>query len=256
MNYELRLFEDIVNGHLSPYHSSNYDTAAYRKYLSEKHQVCYVVTVATFRKIRGKFVFYRKSVFNSLNPTADIEPNGQLGLFESMPLEDVATEVYTLLDVSREEISSVEHLNRSNVSVLRIRQVVDCYELPEKEVRYYYYAELMAEEARRIKQEIQKTVFEFRTVNETKLYIHKLQQSIIHLSYQVGRMFTDKEQRAIYETAKEFSNTDIMNCCYIILERLLRFLEKNYLQYIDENIQIPFRSSLLKSYGIPQKLGL
>jgi hypothetical protein len=70
------------------------------------------------------------------------------------------------------------------------------------------------------------------------------------------KLLNSKEQNNIYLPSVNFSNTDILNLTFISLEELIRFVEKNYLNYIDKNIQIPYRSSLLKIYNIDEKLNL
>jgi hypothetical protein len=255
MEYEFRLFESIINGPLSPFRAviSGLD---YRTPLEQKHSSCHIITTATFKKQGKKYELHGKTVVNSLNPNVYKELSKQGDLFESIPTTHLAAEVLTALDIQPHDVSGMEVINNRHTTTLRIKQEIACSSIPDREARYYYYTDLINDEIVRIKQEMQKTVFEFRTPNEIELYIHNMQQSLINLCYQLLKQMGAGEQNNIYSTVHAFTKTDILNYCFIALEKLLRFLEKHYLKYLDGNIQIPFRSSLIKTYQIPEKLEL
>lgn len=254
MDYEFGLFDSVINGPLSPFRSSPTDTLKYRAHLAEKYPTCYFIILASFKRMGTKYILESKTVANSLNTSIYEGLSRQQDLFQEMPAEHLAFDVYKLLEIKEADVYSIEYLNQSTKSVLRIKQIMACEDLEPSEARYYYYADILRDETVRIKQEMQRAVFEFRKPKEIQLYIHNMQQSIINLSYQVLRLYSDKQLNTIYHPAETFTDVDILNCCFIALERLLRFFEKHYLKYIDENIQVPFRSSLIKLYRIPEKL--
>ncbi|MCD6065868.1 MAG: hypothetical protein K0S33_694 [Bacteroidetes bacterium] len=254
MEYELHLFEALVNGPM-PSILPIEEGTSYRSVLNKKHGSCEHVTVATFGRSGRKFVLKEKSIINSLNPSYE-DISSQTNLFENVPADHLAREVLALLHIDKSNVKSVEVENKQGKSIVRIRQKIQCESLPEVEARYYYYCDVMRNEILRIKRHIQTAVFEFRTPKEIELYVHNMQQSLISLCFRALRQLLPGDQSTIYKTSTEFTDTDILKSCFISLERILRFLEKHYLKYVDENIQIPFRSSLIKTYRIAEKLEL
>src|SRR5690606_20380660 len=51
-----------------------------------------------------------------------------------------------------------------------------------------------------------------------------------------------------------YEKIDCLKITYIYLEKLLRFIEKEYRNYLNVNIQIPYRSILVQEFEITNKL--
>nr|WP_315202032.1 hypothetical protein [uncultured Flavobacterium sp.] len=58
----------------------------------------------------------------------------------------------------------------------------------------------------------------------------------------------------LYQFSNNYDKIDCLKITYIYLEKLLRFIEKEYRNYLNENIQIPYRSTLVKEFEITNKL--
>lgn len=253
MDYEFQLFEKIIHGNLSPIVDHQKNIENYISYLQERHGQCYNLTTATFKKNKNKFILQNRKSINSLHPLAKKNSNIQFDLFQNMPVNELSDDVCKSLNLRFEKVLSVSYSQQPNSTILHIREVLNWDEITFKEAKYYYYNDLLKEEVIRIKQTIKKEVFHFKSNEKTEHYIHKLQQALVNLCFQLMKLLNNKEHD-IYEAAINFTNTDILNLTFISLEKLLRFFEKNYLNYIDQNIRIPCRSALFKIYNINDKL--
>lgn len=254
MKYEFEIFERIINGNLSPFSQSADDLKKYALLLKDKHQSCYNIIIANFKKTGSKYSLLNKKVVSSLHPAAIEFVNPQSDLFQSMSIDELSPDVCKLLEVQKKSIVKISYSNFPNKTTLSIKEVRNCESIPGNEARYYYYNELLKEEILRIKESIKAKIFELANDEETEHYINKLQKALINLSFQIIKFFNPKQQQDLYKYADEFTDVDILNLCFISLEELMRFFEKNYLNYIDKDIKIPYRSALIKIYNVNQKL--
>ncbi|MEO6301724.1 MAG: hypothetical protein ABIP51_01000 [Bacteroidia bacterium] len=254
MKYELQLFERIISGDLSPFTDGLQDPLKYNRAIRKKHEQCFSYTVASFKKVKNKFSLIDKKVMSSLHPLAEKLVQPQQNLFKVADIQDIAPDAYKLLKLNRQNIVNVSYSQLPNKTTIYIKETRHCEEIPYAEAKYYYYNDVLKDEVERLKETIKEAVFTHGSSGETEEYIHKQQQAVINLCYQVIKMLDVDQQGDIYKSATEFTDIDILNLVYIKLEVLLRFFEKNYFNYINKNIQVPYRSALLKIYNITEKL--
>jgi hypothetical protein len=254
LKYEFEIFERIISGDLSPFLQSSVDLKKYTFLLKEKHENCYNIVLANFKKTGSKYSLLNKKVISSLHPFANEVTNPQKDLFQKMAMDDLSSEVYKLLEIKKSSILSIAFSNLPNKTSLVIKETRDCESIPGNEARYYYYNDLLKSEVLRIKESIKNKIFDFANDDETEHYINKLQKALINLSFQIIKFFNAKQQQDLYKHADEFTDVDILNLCFLSLEELMRFFEKNYLNYIDKDIKIPYRSALIKIYNVNEKL--
>lgn len=256
MNYEFQLFDQIIQGNLSPIANQQNNSEHYIRYLQQRHSQCYNLIIGTFKRSKTKFVLQNKKEINSLHPSAAKLSNSQLDIFQDMPVNELSNDVIKALNLNKAIILSVHYKQQPNETILHIKSSLNWNEVEFKEIKYYYYNGILNEEVLRIKESIKEQVFNFKSTEKTEHFIHKLQQTLINLCFRLIKILNFKEQNDIYVPSVNFSNTDILNLTFIALEELIRFVEKNYLNYIDQNIHIPYRSALVKIYNINEKLSL
>lgn len=256
MRYEFELFERILNGDLSPFSECITDPLRYNKAIEEKHKACFNFIVATFKNNKSKFTLLEKKIISSLHPLADKSITPQQNLFQAADIENIAPAALKQLKLKSDNIVGISYSRQPNKTTIYIKEIRDCKTIPLIEAKYYYYNDLMKDEILRIKKAIKDAVFALKTPEDIEHYIHKQQHALISLCFHLSKLIDAKKQTDLYKLSVEFTDADILNLTYIRLEELLCFFEKNYLNYIDENIQIPYRSELVEMYGIQEKLEL
>lgn len=254
MCYEFKLFDTIIDGELLFENNENKDLEFYTHYLKQRHTNSFNLVSATFKKSKLKFTLQQSSVLNSLHPHAHKFYTEQLDLFQDMPINEVSNEVFALIHVLPQNVVSVHYKQLPSTTILHVKESITWESMSFAQAKYFYYNDIFKAEVNRIKEAIKLQVFNFSTEEDTVHYIHKLQQALINICYRLCKQLNIKEQNDIYKPAVNFTDTDILFLTFISLEDLLRFCEKNYFSYIDQNIRIPYKSSLFKIYKIDEKL--
>lgn len=254
MKYELEIFDRIISGNLSPFADCFDDPIKFNKAIKEKNENCFNYIVGSFKKSGSKFVLVDKKVVSSLHPLAEKLITPQQNLFQVADLEIIAPDAYKILQLKKQNIVSVSYSRQPNKTVIFIKETRNCDEIPCNEAKYYYYNDLLKEEVLRIKKTIKESVFGYTSSEDIEQYIHKQQHALVNFCFQLMKLLDCEKHNDVYKPAINFTDIDILNNVFISLEELLRFFEKNYLKYIDGNIQIPYRSALVKIYDITEKL--
>jgi hypothetical protein len=188
MNYEFQLFDQIIQGNLSPFAIQQNTTEQYINALKLKHDFCYNYVVASFSKTKSKFVLQNKKVINSLHPLATELSDNQLDLFQNMQLNELSNDVLKALEINKKEILNIHFLQKPNETILHIKMDLNWEEIDIKEIKYYYYNTILHNEVLRLKESIKEEVFNFKSNDKTEHFIHKLQQALINLCFRLMKL--------------------------------------------------------------------
>lgn len=161
-----------------------------------------------------------------------------------------------MLNIPVKEVISVTYTNSGKGSTFYINVKQSFTTIPYNEAKYYYYNQLLRAEVTAIKQIIKDHVPKLKNENAIRLFIQQFQHQLFDLSFYLLQCLQPGKSFDVFKPATQFSNRDIFNLTYIALEELLRFLENNYLHYLNKNIPIPYRSALVNNHNIPHKLAL
>ncbi len=252
----LRIFNSIIyGGELCPFTIIT-GASYYNNALAAKQPNYYNIVIGNFTLNGKKLILLNKSVISSLHPHVTELFTLPKSLTTLTDLTDVNTQVYKLLNIDVKHVISVSYSSALKRSTFYINVQKQCVDLPPHEAKYYYYNQLVQAEVARIKQIIKDQVSYFKIASAIQLYIHDFHHQIFSLSFNLLQFLRPGKSFDVYAPATRFTNRDILNLVYTSLEELLRFLENNYLQYINKNIPIPYRSALVNNNKIPEKLAL
>ncbi|MEO6301601.1 MAG: hypothetical protein ABIP51_00385 [Bacteroidia bacterium] len=226
----------------------------YNLALKENNGSCFNFIVASFKKKQSKLILSDKKTVSSLHPLVDKLITPQQNLFETADIDNIAPNAIKQLGIKKHNIVSISYSKQPNKVCIFIKEIRSCDDIPKNEAKYYHYNNLLKKSSEEIKLNIKNTVFQLTTIECIQQYIHKQQQAVINLCWQLMKLIAPIQKNNIYKTATTFTDADILNLTYIYLENLIRFIEKHYLKHIDENIQIPNRSALLKVNNTHEKL--
>lgn len=254
MQYEFELFDKIINEFSRPFVNQSANLNEYKSIFQSKFDAFYNIIVANFKKSNKGLVLNSKKVICSLHPEIDSINDQQISLFQDNVSEVLDSKALRMLRLKSDDIVNFGFQNSQSTNKIYIKVKSSYDSLQLNEARYYYYNLILKDEVARIKKSINEHVFSLRSQEEIEHYIHKLQQVLINLSFRVSKLFGSESRVDIYKSAQEFNDRDILYLIYISIEDLLRFFESSFLKYIDQNIQVPYRSDLAKLYNIPEKL--
>lgn len=104
------------------------------------------------------------------------------------------------------------------------------------QVLFADFKEAIKDETERIKNNLTKAIFIFRKRRAIKQYIRFHQREIIRLS---GYLLNYVPPKRIHTTSKSLDNALLCQQLYWSLEELLRFVEKHFTEYFDQDAWIP-----------------
>lgn len=105
-----------------------------------------------------------------------------------------------------------------------------------------------------IKSTIKQKVYNCNNKDEIEHYIQKTQYVFENLASRIINEINPTVSNDIYNLSIENNQKDCLKILYIHLEKLLRFIEKEYKSFLNVNIQVPLRTVLIKEAEISPKL--
>jgi hypothetical protein len=246
--YEFNLFDRIISGDLNPYFLDNPKSFDFVSALKSKYDTCFICTIATFKTSKGKSSLIAKKSYNALHPEVNNLFNLQTSLFDPNDIDFLSKKAFDSLKLNRKNILTYSLVNSPGKTILYFKETSSFDTLSFSEAKYYYYSELLKSEVQKIKLSINSIVIKCTSKVETEHYIHKTQQAVVSLTMQLLKLISPANINDMYKEASSFNNLDILNLTFIHLEVLSLFFEKEFPKYIDVNIQISHRSTLIESY--------
>lgn len=121
--------------------------------------------------------------------------------------------------------------------------------------QYFLYCyNLVKNENENVKTRIKERVFKLKSKEKIEHYIHIKQNAIENLAYRLVKEINPINSNELYEFSNEYNSNDCLKIVYIYLEKLLRFIEKEYSNYLNVNIRVPYRTILVNDFKITPKL--
>ncbi|MFC6876913.1 hypothetical protein ACFQZF_10415 [Flavobacterium myungsuense] len=127
-------------------------------------------------------------------------------------------------------------------------------ELPPKERFFLYCHQSLNLENQNIKLAIKEKVFKFKSKLKIEHYIHKNQLTIEYQLNKLIKQINPETNNELYEFLDKYDNSDCLKSIYRNLENLLVFIEKEYHDFLNVNIMVPWRTVLMNEYEIKPKL--
>lgn len=103
-----------------------------------------------------------------------------------------------------------------------------------------YYYQMAKHENKKIRNNCKNQVFMSTSTDQIELFIRKVQSGVNSLLDRTITEMAPASVQDIYLFSNQYQKSDYLKITYLHLEKLLRFLEKDYMQYIDPNRTVPF----------------
>ena len=211
----------------------------------------YLIYKVDFIKQQGKVNYEIKDVIHNLHPKFQ-----EIVFAESNSLSEYETFIPQILEDLNLTIYEVE-LRWSNhgdkETLFLIKQIL--FEKLSNEMRFFLYCfNTLKNENDKIKKLDKQTIFNFKSRERVELYIHKKQDALENLANRLIKDINPINTADLYVFSNQYDKMDCLKIAYIYLEKLLRFVEKEYKNYLNVNIQIPYRSILIKEFELTPKL--
>jgi len=253
MTYELSVFDELVYGSLSPFYNEGNNREIQLDYLNQHYRNCERITIGQFKKDKNSVIFQDKQMLFCIHPVARKYITNQLQLFQETEIDRIDQSILTELQIDSNSVKRVLHQKQLKKMSIGLIQDPHWEELCPANLKYYFYCGLLRQEKKKLIKSIKSKVHFFNSKEEIEQYIHKHQQSLIALCVKVLNQSNFEKKYNTCKIQEIYSDQDILNLIFHCLEKILRFIESNYLCFIDKNIPIPYRSKLIEEYELDGK---
>lgn len=254
MQYEFELFENLISDHSYPFIPKPEDKTDYVSLLKQVNTECFIVIIATFKKERNRLSLQKMHRVNSLHPSFKNIKKLQLTLFHDNIKSLLPPKAFKSLQIHPKDIISFSYTSQNHLSKFYITIKSSFEGISSKEARFYYKNFNITQEIERIKKSITSSIFQLKNTEEIEHYVHLQQQALTKLSVNLLQIIHHSNASQIFKPAVDFTESDILHLIFVSLEELLLYFESEFLNYINKNSSIPYRSSLVRKFKINEKL--
>jgi hypothetical protein len=164
----------------------------------------------------------------------------------------IISEILNELNIPEYQISL--RFCSKNENTLYILQECEIENLSQENRFFLYCYHSLKDENLQIKKINKERVFKLKSKKRIEQYIHRKQDALENLAHRLIKEINPINSSDLYQFSNNYDRIDCLKITYIYLEKLLRFIEKEYRNYLNVNIQIPYRSTLVKEFEITNKL--
>lgn len=124
-----------------------------------------------------------------------------------------------------------------------------------QENRFFLYCyQTLKHENYEIKKVNKERIYNLNSKVKIEQYIHQKQYALENLSQNLIKEFSPRDFRSLNQFTDNYNKTDCLKITYIYLEKLHRFIEKEYKNYLNIDSHIPYRSIFFKEHEINKKI--
>ena len=211
----------------------------------------YLIYKVTFIKQNGEVKYALNKPIHNLHPKV-----AEMNKIHCEPIsefENLIPDIIKELNLDQSKLN-VRWCNQNDNNTLYVLEKCEIASL-SSEMRFFLYCyHSLKNENDKIKKINKETIFNFKSKERVEQYIHKKQYALENLANRLIKDINPINPADIYKFSSNYDKTDCLKITYIYLEKLLRFIEKEYKNYLNVNIQVPYRSILVKEIEITNKL--
>lgn len=210
----------------------------------------FLIYQVDFIKQDGKTSYTIKKPIHNLHPK---------GIKLNFNKTDVTEEFKVFIPKIVDELNISKNQNNlrcysKNENTLYILQECEIEDLSQEKRFFLYCYHSLKNENNKIKKTNKERVYKLKTKKQIEQHIHRKQYALENLARRLIKEINPVNSSDLYEFSNNYDKIDCLKITYIYLEKLLRFLEKEYRNYLNVNIQIPYRSTLVKEFELTNKL--
>lgn len=167
--------------------------------------------------------------------------NSSLNIEEqSSQLQEIIKDICDRTKIGWNEILFQKISSSSSQIVVQFKVLLSLETLSDNQLISLYHQHIINSESERIGQAINDNVFQCSDENELRHFIHKKQNIISHLCFQYHRQVIEVKTVIDQPEIKQLKQT-----AYEVLLSLMELIETQYFNYININIEIPYRNVML-----------
>ncbi|EKT4500175.1 hypothetical protein JE943_000139 [Flavobacterium psychrophilum] len=246
--YILEIYDNIIREIKNPKQGSDDEIINFIKEWSSESYLIYQVN---FIKQNGRIGFKANNPIHNLHPEA-----AELNVVECETIPEFKELVPQIMqELSIEDLEKNYRWsseNENNTLFILVKCQLEDLSFENRFFIYCYH--LLKNENDKIIKLNKERVFRINSKEKIEHYIHRKQYALGNLAHLLIKEINPANSLDIYQFSSNCDKIDCLKITYIYLEKLLCFIEKEYCNYLNVNIQIPYRSILVKEFEITEKL--
>lgn len=124
-----------------------------------------------------------------------------------------------------------------------------------QELRLFLYCyQTLKKENYRIKKVNKDRIYNLNSKAKIEQYIHQKQHAIENLAQSLIKEIGPKDFSCLYQFSNKYDKTDCLKIIYIYIEKLHRYIEKEYKNFLNTESNIPYRSIFCKELELNKKI--
>jgi hypothetical protein len=204
-----------------------------------------------FLKQNGEINYTIKKPIHNLHPKV-----AEMDYIDCEPIiefEKYIPEILNELEINQLDVN-IRWRSKNENNSLYVLEEIEISNLSNEHRFFLYCYHSLKNENDKIKKINKETIFNFKSKERVEQYIHKKQYALENIANRLIKDINPANSSNIYRFSTNYDKIDCLKIAYIYLEKLLRFIEKEFKNYLNVNIQIPYRSILVKEFEITDKL--
>ncbi len=185
----------------------------------------YLIYKINFVKQNGKINYTIKSPLHNLHPKV-----AEKDCIECNPIlefEKYIPEIVNELELNQQNIQLRWYSKNDTIS-LYIFKEIDINNLSNEHRFFLYCYHSLKNENDKIKKINKEKIFNFKSKQRVEQYIHKKQYALENLANRLIKDINPINPTDIYRFSSNYDKIDCLKITYIYLEKLLRFIEKEF----------------------------
>jgi hypothetical protein len=247
-NYTLEIYDSLFNEIKHSRKTNQKEVISFLKLCSDESHHIYEVN---FFKADGVVNYVIKDKIHNLHHKApDFYPTN-CGI--DSEFEEYIPKILMELNIQNTTTTFCWNSFHEN-NTLIIREQCPIEEIAAENLFFLFCCQKLKQENNKIIKINKERVFSLKSKGKIEHFIQRKQQALENLSHRVIRDINPAVAIEIYNFSSEYNKIDCLKVVYIYLEKLLQFIEIEYLKYLDIEIQVPFKTLLIKELEIDNKM--
>lgn len=224
------------------------DIISYLKNCSVESHYLYQIK---FSKKNGEIEYYYQKRIHNLHPYAPSFIKSDC--FKGPEFENLIPRILHDLNISGDNLDFCWTL-QNDKNILIIKEPCRLEDIAPENLLFLYCFQLVKNENHLIKSSLNETFFSLKSEGKIELFIHRKQYALEKLSKSLIGIIKPDNPHDIYSFSSNYDKIDCLKIIHVHLEKLLIFIEQEYRNYLNVNIQVPYRTVLVKELEIVEKL--
>lgn len=247
ISYLLECYDVVFRQTISPTNISN---KSILEELSSNEKNSYRIFEIEIKKNKSNDNLKICQIINSLHPK--VQELELKSIFHFNEFVEYIPILKSIIEFTGENIFIAKHLECPNK--FYVYEKCSINEIPVIQRNLLYTHQVLKNENLNIKRAIKEQVFNYKSNVKIEHFIHKIQLALECQLHLLIKHIEPKTKKELYEYSNNFDKIDCLKCQFSHLEKLLIFLEREYIDYLNDKSMVPYRTVLIDEVEIASKI--